>query len=297
MALVTAQSPTMRAVGALRLFKASWPTPPPLSRPPCMLWVPMLACSVSCARRRLWGVHMGLRDAPLCCTPCALQALGLLLEAGVSALPVVDEKRCLLDIYARSDITNLAKANAYSQLQWEDVTVRGRAGAGCGRAGMPVAGASSGTCIWMCVGTDGMPVCLSMSKPCAYAPMPMSHAAVPTGALDSPELRNHTITACMQAHMHTQAARLLAGGAGVERYTRMRAHANTHAHTHLYPHFPTLCHTPACRRAGTARHARTSARTQPRPTSEHLHARRQAGAVLQMPNCMHAPAATHLART
>ncbi len=47
----------------------------------------------------------------------------MLLEAGVSALPVVDEKRCLLDVYARSDITSLAKANAYSQLQWEDVTV------------------------------------------------------------------------------------------------------------------------------------------------------------------------------
>jgi len=50
-------------------------------------------------------------------------ALGLLLEAGVSALPVVDEKRCLLDMYARSDITALAQGNAYNRLQWEDVTV------------------------------------------------------------------------------------------------------------------------------------------------------------------------------
>jgi CBS-domain-containing membrane protein len=53
-----------------------------------------------------------------------LQALALLLEAGVSALPVVDERRCLLDVYARSDITALAQGNAYSRLQWEDVTVR-----------------------------------------------------------------------------------------------------------------------------------------------------------------------------
>ena len=30
----------------------------------------------------------------------------------------------LLDIYARADITNLCKGNAYNRLQWEDVTVR-----------------------------------------------------------------------------------------------------------------------------------------------------------------------------
>ena len=30
---------------------------------------------------------------------------------------------CLLDMYARSDITALAKGNSYSRLQWEEVTV------------------------------------------------------------------------------------------------------------------------------------------------------------------------------
>ncbi|GAX76328.1 hypothetical protein CEUSTIGMA_g3774.t1 [Chlamydomonas eustigma] len=50
-------------------------------------------------------------------------ALSMLLETGVSALPVVDEKRCLLDVYARSDITQLCRGNAYNRLQWEDVTV------------------------------------------------------------------------------------------------------------------------------------------------------------------------------
>jgi 5'-AMP-activated protein kinase regulatory gamma subunit len=50
-------------------------------------------------------------------------ALTMLLETGVSALPVVDENRCLLDIYARADITKLAKGNAYNRLQWEAVTV------------------------------------------------------------------------------------------------------------------------------------------------------------------------------
>jgi hypothetical protein len=51
--------------------------------------------------------------APLCVAVC-LQ---------VSALPVVDEQGALLDIYARADITKLCKGNAYSRLQWEDVTV------------------------------------------------------------------------------------------------------------------------------------------------------------------------------
>ncbi|KAK9839636.1 hypothetical protein WJX81_002159 [Elliptochloris bilobata] len=50
-------------------------------------------------------------------------ALGLLLEAGVSVLPVVDESGVLLDMYARSDITQLARGNAYNRLQWEEVTV------------------------------------------------------------------------------------------------------------------------------------------------------------------------------
>jgi 5'-AMP-activated protein kinase regulatory gamma subunit len=50
-------------------------------------------------------------------------ALGMLLEAGVSALPVVDERGSLLDVYARADITHLCRGNAYNRLQWEDVTV------------------------------------------------------------------------------------------------------------------------------------------------------------------------------
>ncbi|CAD7699648.1 unnamed protein product [Ostreobium quekettii] len=51
-------------------------------------------------------------------------ALTLMLESGVSVLPVVDDSGVLLDIYARSDITNLAKGNAYSRLQYEEMTVQ-----------------------------------------------------------------------------------------------------------------------------------------------------------------------------
>jgi hypothetical protein len=50
-------------------------------------------------------------------------ALTMLLEAGCSALPVVDDAGCLLDIYARADITNLCKSNSYNRMQWEDLTV------------------------------------------------------------------------------------------------------------------------------------------------------------------------------
>ncbi|KAG7668620.1 hypothetical protein Ndes2526B_g03759 [Nannochloris sp. 'desiccata'] len=51
------------------------------------------------------------------------EAMGLLIEAGISCLPVVDDSGALIDIYARSDVTMLAKSNAYSRLQFEDVTV------------------------------------------------------------------------------------------------------------------------------------------------------------------------------
>jgi len=55
-------------------------------------------------------------------TPLAT-ALGTLLQAGLSALPVVGPDGALIDVYARADITALARGGAYSRLQWEDVTV------------------------------------------------------------------------------------------------------------------------------------------------------------------------------
>ena len=40
-----------------------------------------------------------------------------------SCLPVIDDDGMLVDIYTRTDIISLAKSNAYSRLQFEDVTV------------------------------------------------------------------------------------------------------------------------------------------------------------------------------
>ena len=50
-------------------------------------------------------------------------ALAMLLQAGVGALPIVDDASCLLDVYARNDILSLARNNAYSQLPLDSISV------------------------------------------------------------------------------------------------------------------------------------------------------------------------------
>lgn len=50
-------------------------------------------------------------------------ALAMLLQAGVGALPIVDDTGVLLDVYARNDILSLARNNAYSQLPLDSITV------------------------------------------------------------------------------------------------------------------------------------------------------------------------------
>lgn len=51
------------------------------------------------------------------------EALQLLLETGVSSLPVVDDSGVPIDIWSRADITLLARSSVYQRLQFEDVTV------------------------------------------------------------------------------------------------------------------------------------------------------------------------------
>jgi len=57
------------------------------------------------------------RDEPLS------RALALLLEARVSALPVVDDNGVFQDVYARGDITALARDSTYARPQLNDLTV------------------------------------------------------------------------------------------------------------------------------------------------------------------------------
>lgn len=51
-------------------------------------------------------------------------ALTLLLEAHVSAIPIVNDNGSLLDIYSRSDITALAKDRAYAQVQLDKMNIQ-----------------------------------------------------------------------------------------------------------------------------------------------------------------------------
>ncbi|CAL0302291.1 unnamed protein product [Lupinus luteus] len=50
-------------------------------------------------------------------------ALSMFVEAKVSSIPIVDDNDSLLDIYSRSDITALAKDNAYARISLEDITI------------------------------------------------------------------------------------------------------------------------------------------------------------------------------
>ncbi|KAH9622616.1 hypothetical protein KSS87_013139 [Heliosperma pusillum] len=51
-------------------------------------------------------------------------ALSLLVQAGVSSVPIVDDNDSLLDIYSRSDITSLAKDRAYAQIRLDEMSIQ-----------------------------------------------------------------------------------------------------------------------------------------------------------------------------
>ena len=105
----------------LRHFRASASSLPLLGRT-----LRQLPVGTWDARSALAALGDGRRTVDLACvepTAPLSTALRLLIETGVSCLPVVDDARTLLDVYARADICMLAKGNAYSRLQAEDVTV------------------------------------------------------------------------------------------------------------------------------------------------------------------------------
>ncbi|XP_010551058.1 PREDICTED: sucrose nonfermenting 4-like protein [Tarenaya hassleriana] len=52
------------------------------------------------------------------------QALNLLIQAQVSAVPIVDDNDSLLDIYCRSDITALAKDKVYANINLGETTIQ-----------------------------------------------------------------------------------------------------------------------------------------------------------------------------
>ncbi|KAK6911561.1 AMP-activated protein kinase, glycogen-binding domain [Dillenia turbinata] len=101
--------------GICRNFKHSFGTLPILQQPICSIplgtWVPKRGET----NRR--PVAMLRSNASLS------DALSLLVQANVSAIPIVDDNDSFLDIYSRSDITALAKDGAYAQIHLDELSI------------------------------------------------------------------------------------------------------------------------------------------------------------------------------
>ncbi|KAG2694806.1 hypothetical protein I3843_08G159000 [Carya illinoinensis] len=96
-----------------RFFRHSLSSLPILQQPICSIplgtWVPQIGESKPFAMLR--------PNASLSA------ALTLLVQAGVSSIPIVDDNGSLLDMYSRSDITALAKDKAYAQIRLDEMTI------------------------------------------------------------------------------------------------------------------------------------------------------------------------------
>ncbi|KAL8188867.1 hypothetical protein R6Q57_029622 [Mikania cordata] len=98
-----------------RHFKHSPASLPILQQPICSIplgtWVPKI------------GESNGRPFAMLRPNASLSDALSLLVQAEVSAVPIVDDNDSLLDIYCRSDITALAKDRAYAQIHLNELSI------------------------------------------------------------------------------------------------------------------------------------------------------------------------------
>lgn len=106
-----------------RHFRASTASLPLLSQPLDRLPVGTWAVPRETSADAPWKLPEPRQILALKLHTPLTEALQLLLEARVSALPVLDDQGSLLDIYARSDIIALARGKTYSQLNWDEVTV------------------------------------------------------------------------------------------------------------------------------------------------------------------------------
>ncbi|GJM97301.1 hypothetical protein PR202_ga14220 [Eleusine coracana subsp. coracana] len=98
-----------------RYFKNSTSNVPILNQPVCTIplgsWVPNIGDPNG------HPLAMLRPNAPLS------SALNMLVQAGVSSIPIVDENDSLLDTYSRSDITALAKDKVYTHVRLDEMTV------------------------------------------------------------------------------------------------------------------------------------------------------------------------------
>ncbi|KAM0886190.1 hypothetical protein ACQ4PT_029876 [Festuca glaucescens] len=99
-----------------RYFKNSTGSLPILNQPVCTIplgtWVPRI------------GEPNGHPLAMLRHNASLSSALTLLVQAGVSSIPIVDENDSLIDTYSRSDITALAKDKVYTHIRLDEMTVQ-----------------------------------------------------------------------------------------------------------------------------------------------------------------------------
>ncbi|KAF3330770.1 Sucrose nonfermenting 4-like protein [Carex littledalei] len=90
--------------------------------------LPVLQMPVSSIPLGSWVPSIGDRN----CRPIAMlrptaslsTALSLLVQAGVSSIPIVDENDSLVDTYSRSDITALAKDKVYAHIRLDEMSVQ-----------------------------------------------------------------------------------------------------------------------------------------------------------------------------
>jgi hypothetical protein len=90
--------------------------------------LPVLQMPVSLIPLGSWVPSIGDRN----CRPIAMlrpsaslsSALTLLVQAGVSSIPIVDENDSLVDTYSRSDITALAKDKVYAHIRLDEMSVQ-----------------------------------------------------------------------------------------------------------------------------------------------------------------------------
>ncbi|KAF7813666.1 sucrose nonfermenting 4-like protein isoform X1 [Senna tora] len=93
----------------------------------CSSSLPMLQLPICAIPVGTWVPKIGESNrqplAMLRPTASLTSALNLLVQAQVSSIPIVDDNDSLLDIYCRSDITALAKDRAYTQINFDEITV------------------------------------------------------------------------------------------------------------------------------------------------------------------------------
>ncbi|KAJ7980244.1 Sucrose nonfermenting 4-like protein [Quillaja saponaria] len=89
--------------------------------------LPMLQLPISAVPVGTWVPKIGESNrrplAMLRPSASLSSALNLLVQAQVSAIPIVDDNDSLLDIYCRSDITALAKDRAYTHINLDEITI------------------------------------------------------------------------------------------------------------------------------------------------------------------------------